>query len=224
MPNSKKPAAKKVQIMDTTLRDAHQSLLATRMKTEDLLPIAEVMDSIGFWSVEVWGGATFDTCLRFLREDPWERLRSLKKTFKKTPLQMLLRGQNVVGYRHYADDVVEKFVEKAVENGMNVFRIFDALNDFRNIKSSVKATIKYGGKVEGCLCYTLGHIYNNDLFVDMAKKLEDMGADTICIKDMAGLLAPMDSYDLVLKLKKCVASPDPSPYSRHERHVRCNHA
>src|SRR3990172_395492 len=190
MPNSKKTAPKKVHVMDTTLRDAHQSLLATRMKTEDLLPIAEVMDSIGFWSVEVWGGATFDTCLRFLREDPWERLRTLKKAFKKTPLQMLLRGQNVVGYRHYADDVVEKFVEKAVENGMNVFRIFDALNDFRNIKSSVKATIKYGGKVEASLCYTLGHIYNNDVFTDMAKKLEDMGADTICIKDMAGLLAP----------------------------------
>ena len=207
MPNNKKTAAKKVQIMDTTLRDAHQSLLATRMKTEDLLPVAEVMDSIGFWSVEVWGGATFDTCLRFLREDPWERLRTLKKAFKKTPLQMLLRGQNVVGYRHYADDVVEKFVEKAVENGMNVFRIFDALNDFRNIKSSVKATIKYGGKVEGCLCYTLGHIYNNDVFVDMAKKLEDMGSDTICIKDMAGLLAPLDAYDLVLKLKKAVGLP-----------------
>jgi pyruvate carboxylase subunit B len=207
MPNSKKTAVKKVQIMDTTLRDAHQSLLATRMRTEDLLPIAEVMDSIGFWSVEVWGGATFDTCLRFLREDPWERLRTLKKAFKKTPLQMLLRGQNVVGYRHYADDVVEKFVEKAVENGMNVFRIFDALNDFRNIKSSVKATIKYGGKVEASLCYTLGHIYNNDVFTDMAKKLEDMGADTICIKDMAGLLAPFDAFDLVTKLKKSVGLP-----------------
>ncbi len=207
MPNNKKTASKKVLVMDTTLRDAHQSLLATRMKTEDLLPIAEVMDSIGFWSVEVWGGATFDTCLRFLREDPWERLRTLKKAFRKTPLQMLLRGQNVVGYRHYADDVVEKFVEKAVENGMNVFRIFDALNDFRNIKSSVKATIKYGGKVEGCLCYTLGHIYNNEVFVDMAKKLEDMGSDTICIKDMAGLLAPLDAYDLVVKLKKATGLP-----------------
>ncbi|OGW49030.1 MAG: pyruvate carboxylase subunit B, partial [Nitrospirae bacterium GWC2_57_9] len=207
MPNSKKAPSKKVQVMDTTLRDAHQSLLATRMRTEDLLPIAEVMDGIGFWSVEVWGGATFDTCLRFLREDPWERLRTLKKAFKKTPLQMLLRGQNVVGYRHYADDVVEKFVERAVENGMNVFRIFDALNDFRNIKSSVKATIKYGGKVEGCLCYTLGHIYNNEVFVDMAKKLEDMGSDTICIKDMAGLLAPVDAYDLVLKLKKATGLP-----------------
>lgn len=207
MPNNKKASTKKVQIMDTTLRDAHQSLLATRMKTEDLLPVAEVMDNIGFWSVEVWGGATFDTCLRFLREDPWERLRTLKKAFKKTPLQMLLRGQNVVGYRHYADDVAEKFVEKAVENGMNVFRIFDALNDFRNIKSSVKATIKYGGRVEGCLCYTLGHIYNNDVFVDMAKKLEDMGSDTICIKDMAGLLAPLDAYELVLKLKKAISLP-----------------
>lgn len=207
MPSAKKTAAKKVHIMDTTFRDAHQSLLATRMRTEDLLPIAEMMDQIGFWSVEVWGGATFDTCLRFLREDPWERLRALKKAFKKTPLQMLLRGQNVVGYRHYADDVVERFVEKAVENGMDIFRIFDALNDFRNIKSSVKAVIKYGGKVEAAFCYTLGPIYSNDLFVDMARKLEDMGADTICIKDMAGLLAPIDAFDLVQKLKKAVSAP-----------------
>lgn len=207
MPVSKKSTEKKVLIMDTTFRDAHQSLLATRMRTEDLLPIADVMDEIGFWSVEVWGGATFDTCLRFLREDPWERLRAFKKVFKKTPLQMLLRGQNVVGYRHYADDVVEKFVEKAVENGMDIFRIFDALNDFRNIKSSVKAVIKYGGRVEAAFCYTLGPIYSNDLFVDMARRLEDMGADTICIKDMAGLLAPRDAYDLVTKLKKTVSLP-----------------
>lgn len=207
MANTKKTNTQKVRIMDTTFRDAHQSLLATRMKTEDLVPVAEIMDQIGFWSVEVWGGATFDTCLRFLREDPWERLRQLKKAFKNTPLQMLLRGQNVVGYRHYADDVVERFVEKAVDNGMDVFRIFDALNDFRNIKSSVKAVIKYGGKVEAAFCYTLGPIYSNDVFVDMARKLEDMGADTICIKDMAGLLSPLDAFDLVKKLKKAVAVP-----------------
>lgn len=207
MIDTKKTNNQKIRVMDTTLRDAHQSLLATRMKIEDLLPAAEIMDQIGFWSVEVWGGATFDTCLRFLREDPWERLRQFKKAFKNTPLQMLLRGQNVVGYRHYADDVVERFVEKAIENGMDVFRIFDALNDFRNIKSSVKAVIKYGGKVEAAFCYTLGPIYTNDVFVDMARKLEDMGADTICIKDMAGLLSPFDAFDLVKKLKKAVTAP-----------------
>lgn len=196
-----------IQIMDTTFRDAHQSLLATRMRLEDLLPIAEKMDSIGFWSIEAWGGATFDTCLRFLREDPWERLRELKKVIKKTPLQMLLRGQNVVGYRHYADDVVERFVAKMIENGITVARIFDALNDFRNLKTAIKATLKYGGKVEAAFCYTLGPIYTNDFFVDLAIKLEDMGADTICIKDMAGLLSPLDAFDLVTKLKKKISVP-----------------
>jgi pyruvate carboxylase subunit B len=198
---------KPVKITDTTLRDAHQSLLATRMRVDDMLPVAEQMDSIGFWSMEVWGGATFDTSLRFLREDPWESLRILKSVIKKTPLQMLLRGQNVVGYRHYADDVVEKFVEKMISNGINVVRIFDALNDFRNIKTAVKATLKNGGKVEASFCYTLGPIYSNDFFVDLAQRLEDMGADTICIKDMAGLLAPLDAYDLVSKLKKKIAVP-----------------
>lgn len=202
-----KPVMKPIKIMDTTFRDAHQSLLATRMRIEDLLPAAEKLDSLGFWSVEVWGGATFDTCLRFLREDPWDRLRVLKKAFRNTPLQMLLRGQNVVGYRHYADDVVEKFVATMLENGINVVRIFDALNDFRNIKTAVKATLKYGGKVEASLCYTLGPIYTNDFFVDLAQRLEDMGADTICIKDMAGLLSPLDSYDLVWKLKQKVSVP-----------------
>lgn len=200
---SKKP----IKIMDTTFRDAHQSLLATRMRIEDLLPVAEKMDSVGFWSLEVWGGATFDTCLRFLREDPWERLRQLKKHIRKTPLQMLLRGQNVVGYRHYADDVVEAFIAKMIENGINVVRIFDALNDFRNIKKSVKSTLKYGGKVEAAFCYTLGPIYTNEFFVDLALKLEDMGADTICIKDMAGLLSPMDAYDLITRLKARVTLP-----------------
>ncbi len=203
----KKQTDKKIKVMDTTFRDAHQSLLATRMRLDDLLLIAEKVDSIGFWSVEVWGGATFDTCLRFLREDPWERLRKLREVMPKTPFQMLLRGQNVVGYRHYADDVVEAFVEKAIANGINVMRIFDALNDFRNIKTAVKATLRHGGKVEAAFCYTLGPIYTNNLFVDMAKRLEDMGADTICIKDMAGLLSPMDAYDLVSKLKRSIAVP-----------------
>ncbi len=198
---------KPIKIMDTTFRDAHQSLLATRMRLEDLLPIAEKMDSVGFWSLEVWGGATFDTCLRFLREDPWERLRELKKHIGKTPLQMLLRGQNVVGYRHYADDVVEAFVAKMIENGINVVRVFDALNDFRNIKTSIKATLKYGGKVEAAFCYTLGPIYTNDFFVELALKLEDMGTDTVCIKDMAGLLSPLDAYDLVSKLKARISVP-----------------
>ena len=198
---------KPIKIMDTTFRDAHQSLLATRMRIEDLLPIAEKMDSVGFWSLEVWGGATFDSCLRFLREDPWERLRLLKGHIKKTPLQMLLRGQNVVGYRHYADDVVEAFIAKMIENGIGVVRIFDALNDFRNIKKSVKATLKYGGKVEAAFCYTLGPIYSNDFFVDLALKLEDMGADSICIKDMAGLLSPLDAFDLISKLKERVSLP-----------------
>jgi pyruvate carboxylase subunit B len=197
----------KVFITDTTLRDAHQSLLATRMRLDDMLPVAEKMDSLGFWSMEVWGGATFDSCLRFLREDPWETLRALKSVIKKTPLQMLLRGQNVVGYRHYSDDVVEKFVEKMIANGIDVVRIFDALNDFRNIKTAVKATLKHGGKVEASFCYTIGPIYNNDFFVELAQRLEDMGADTICIKDMAGLLAPIEAFELVSKLKEKISAP-----------------
>ncbi|MEK6681109.1 MAG: oxaloacetate decarboxylase, partial [Nitrospirota bacterium] len=179
-----KTTKKKIMIMDTTLRDAHQSLLATRLKTKDMLPIAEKIEKAGYWSVEMWGGATFDSALRFLHEDPWERIRELKKLMPNTPFQMLLRGQNIVGYRHYADDVVEKFVERAVANGINIMRIFDALNDFRNMETAIKATIKYGGKVEASFCYTLSPAHNNGLFVDMAKRLEDMGADTICIKDM----------------------------------------
>jgi pyruvate carboxylase subunit B len=198
---------KPVKIMDTTFRDAHQSLLATRMRTEDLLPIAEKMDSVGFWSLEIWGGATFDTCLRFLREDPWERLKELKKAIKKTQLQMLLRGQNIVCYRHYADDVVEAFVEKMIGHGINIVRIFDALNDFRNIKTAVKTTLKYGAKVEAAFCYTLGPIYTNEFFVELATRLEDMGADIVCIKDMAGLLSPLDAYDLVTKLKQKISVP-----------------
>ena len=198
---------KRVMIMDTTLRDAHQSLLATRLKTKDMLPIAEKIDKIGYWSVEMWGGATFDSALRFLREDPWERIRLLKKAMPNTPFQMLLRGQNIVGYRHYADDVVERFVERSIANGIDVVRIFDALNDFRNMKTAIKATLKYGGKAEAAFCYTISPVHNNDLFVDMAKRLEDMGADTICIKDMAGLLSPYNAFELVGKLKKAVKLP-----------------
>lgn len=204
MPRSK---FKKIRITDTTLRDAHQSLLATRLRTEDMQPIASKIDQVGYWSIEMWGGATFDTALRYLREDPWERIRSLKKAMPNTPFQMLLRGQNVVGYRHYADDVVEKFVERAIANGINVFRIFDALNDLRNLKTAIKATVKYGGKVEATLCYTISPVHSIDLFVEMAKRLEDMGADTICIKDMAGILLPNPAFELISRLRKAVSVP-----------------
>ena len=205
--NRSQKVEKRIMIMDTTLRDAHQSLLATRLRTKDMLPIAEKIDKIGYWSIEMWGGATFDSALRFLREDPWERIRLLKKAMPNTPFQMLLRGQNIVGYRHYADDVVEKFVERSIANGIDVLRIFDALNDFRNMKTAIKATLKYGGKAEAAFCYTISPVHNNDLFVDMAKRLEDMGADTICIKDMAGLLSPYNAFELVGKLKKAVGLP-----------------
>jgi len=192
---------------DTTLRDAHQSLLATRLRTEDMLPIAPKIDQVGYWSIEMWGGATFDSALRYLREDPWDRIRQLKKVMPNTPFQMLLRGQNVVGYRHYADDVVEKFVERAIANGINIFRIFDALNDLRNLKTAIKATVKYGGKVEATLCYTVSPVHNADLFVEMARRLEDMGADTICVKDMAGILLPNQAFELISRLKKAVGVP-----------------
>ncbi len=187
-----------VRITDTTLRDAHQSLLATRMRTEDMLPIAPLMDEVGFHSVEVWGGATFDTCLRFLREDPWERLRQLKRCFRRTPLQMLLRGQNVVGYRHYADDVVEKFVELAVKNGMDIFRIFDALNDLRNLETAIRAVKRYGGHAQ---------VHTLDLYARLARELVEMGSDSICIKDMAGILRPYEAYELVKRLKETVPVP-----------------
>jgi pyruvate carboxylase subunit B len=193
--------------MDVTLRDGQQSTIATRLRTVDMLPIAAKIDAVGFCAVEMWGGATFDAAIRFLREDPWERLRALKKLMPKTPFQMLLRGQNLVGYRHYADDVVERFVDRSIANGINIIRIFDALNDFRNIKTSVKATLKYGGKVEGTLCYTQSPVHNNTLFVEMAKRLEDMGSDSICIKDMAGLLSPYAAFDLVGKMKEAVTVP-----------------
>ncbi len=196
-----------VQFMDTTLRDGHQSLLATRLKLEDMLPIAEKIDQAGYAFIEMWGGATFDAAIRYLREDPWERLRALKKVMPNTPFQMLLRGQNLIGYRHYADDVVERFIERSIENGINVIRIFDALNDLRNLKTSFRATMKYGGKVQGAICYTVSRFHNNDLFVEQAKRMEDMGADSIGVKDMAGLLAPYDAFDLISKLKKEISVP-----------------
>ncbi|MDP2682159.1 MAG: sodium-extruding oxaloacetate decarboxylase subunit alpha [Deltaproteobacteria bacterium] len=197
----------RVKITDTVLRDAHQSLLATRMRTEDMLPIAEKLDKVGYFSLEVWGGATFDTCLRFLREDPWQRLRDLRKALPNTKLQMLLRGQNIVGYRHYPDDVVKKFIERAVKNGMDIFRIFDALNDIRNIETALKAVKSMGATVEASVCYTTSPIHSHAGFVEMAQRLEDMGANIICIKDMAGLLTPYAAYDLVKSLKERIKLP-----------------
>jgi oxaloacetate decarboxylase alpha subunit len=196
-----------VKITDTVLRDAHQSLLATRMRTEDMLPIAPVMDEVGYWSVEMWGGATFDTCLRFLKEDPWERISKLKKGMPNTPFQMLLRGQNVVGYRHYSDDVVEKFVAHAAARGIDVFRIFDALNDARNMEVPIKAVKRAEKIVEASISYTISPVHSIAGFAEMGKKLEEMGTDTICIKDMAGLLAPHDAFDLVKRLKEETSVP-----------------
>ena len=198
---------KTIKITDTTLRDGHQCLIATRLRTEDMLPIAPKIDQVGYWSVEMWGGATFDAAIRYLNEDPWERIRKLKAVMPNTPFQMLLRGQNIVGYRNYADDVVEKFIELAIGNGIQILRIFDALNDFRNIKTAIKAVTKYGGKVEGTLCYTISPVHKVDAFVDMAKRLEDMGSDTICIKDMAGILSPYTAFDLVEKIRKATTLP-----------------
>lgn len=198
---------RKVLITDTTLRDGHQSLLATRMKTEDMLPIAEKMDAVGFHSLEVWGGATFDSCLRFLNEDPWERLRALRQAFKKTKLQMLLRGQNLVGYRHYPDDVVDLFVQKAVENGIDIIRIFDALNDVRNMERAIQAARAAGAHVQATVVYTTSPIHDIAHFVATARTLESMGAHSICIKDMAGILKPFDAYELVKEIKKAVGLP-----------------
>ncbi len=196
-----------VKITDTTLRDAHQSLIATRMRTRDMLPIAEKLDEAGFFSLEVWGGATFDSCIRYLNEDPWERLRSLKEIIKDTPLQMLLRGQNLVGYRHYADDVVVKFVEKAAENGIGVFRIFDAVNDIRNMEVSIKTAKKCGAHVQGTISYTTSPVHTTESFVEFAHELASLECDSLCIKDMAGLITPMDAYTLIRSLKKEVGLP-----------------
>lgn len=196
-----------VKITETILRDAHQSLIATRMTTEQMLPIIEKMDQVGYHSVECWGGATFDASLRFLKEDPWERLRKLRNGFKKTKLQMLFRGQNILGYRHYADDVVEYFVQKSLANGIDIIRIFDALNDLRNLECTVKAANKENGHAQIAISYTLGDAYTLDYYVDMAKRIESMGASSICIKDMAGLLVPYQATELVTALKSAVKIP-----------------
>jgi len=212
--SAERPAAENpVKIMDLSIRDGHQSLFATRGRTEDMIPVAEMMDEVGFWAIETWGGATFDTMHRFLNEDPWERLRTLKRYIKKTPFSMLLRAQNLVGYRNYADDLAYAFVDRASENGMDVFRTFDALNDYRNFETVVKQIKKSGKHFQGCICYTLteprlgGEVYNLDYYVDRAKSLESMGADSVCIKDMAGLLAPYDAYPLIKALKEAVEIP-----------------
>jgi oxaloacetate decarboxylase alpha subunit len=200
-------AAKPVKITDTTFRDAHQSLMATRMRTESMIPIAEKMDQVGFFSFEVWGGATFDVCIRYLAEDPWERIRQLKLHIKRTPLQMLLRGQNVVGYRNYPDDVVTRFVEKAAENGIDIFRIFDALNDVRNMEVAIKTVKEVGTHAQGSICYTISPVHTVRHYVEIAKKLAEVGCDSICIKDMAGMLAPQVTHELVTALKEEVGLP-----------------
>ena len=200
----KKTADKFVRITDTTLRDAHQSLWATRMRTDDILGIAEKLDNAGFYSLECWGGATFDVCMRFLRENPWERLRQIKKVCKKTPLQMLLRGQNVLGYKHYPDDVVERFIALACENGMDIFRIFDALNDARNLETAIRCVKKYGGHAQGTICYTTSPVHTIENYVKLAKEQQSMGIDSLAIKDMAGILTPGAARDLVAALKKAL--------------------
>ena len=196
-----------LQLTELVLRDAHQSLLATRLRIDDMLPIAEKLDAVGFWSLETWGGATFDACIRYLGEDPWDRLRQLKKAMPKTRQQMLLRGQNLLGYRHYADDVVEAFVERAAETGVDVFRIFDALNDLRNLKTAVRATLRTGKHAQGTISYTVSPVHTVDLYVDMGKRIEDLGVHSICIKDMAGLLRPYVAFELVSRLKEACAVP-----------------
>ena len=194
-------------ITELVLRDAHQSLLATRMRIDDMLPIAEKLDAVGYWSMESWGGATFDSCIRYLGEDPWERIRLLKAAMPNTPQQMLFRGQNILGYRHYADDLVEKFVERCAVNGVDVFRIFDALNDLRNLETAIKATLAVGKHAQGTMSYTVSAVHTVDLWVDMGKRIEDMGAHSICIKDMAGLLRPYVAYELITRLKASVDIP-----------------
>ncbi len=197
----------KLGITEVVLRDAHQSLFATRLRIEDMLPIAAKLDQVGFWSLETWGGATFDSCIRFLGEDPWERLRLLKQAMPNTPQQMLFRAQNILGYRHYADDVVERFVERAAANGMDIFRIFDAMNDLRNLETAVKATLKAGKHAQGTISYTVSPVHDTAYWLDMAKGLEDMGANSICIKDMAGLLKPYVAFDLISQIREAVSVP-----------------
>src|SRR4051812_12407490 len=195
---------KTIEVTELVLRDAHQSLMATRMAMEDMAPACADIDQAGYWSVECWGGATFDSCIRFLNEDPWERLRQFRKLLPKTRLQMLLRGQNLLGYRHYEDGVVERFVASAAENGMDVFRVFDALNDIRNLQTSIKAVKKSGKHAQGTICYTVSPVHTIEAFVEMAEQLVEMGCESICIKDMAGLLKPQPAFDLVKGIKaKC---------------------
>src|SRR5271165_3607596 len=195
-----------IEITELALRDAHQSLLATRMAMDDMIPVCEDIDNAGYWSVECWGGATFDSCIRFLNEDPWERLRTFRKLLPKSRLQMLLRGQNLLGYRHYEDGVVDRFVDKAATNGMDVFRIFDALNDLRNLKRSIDAVKRTGKHAQGTISYTISPVHTIGAFVEMAQRMREMGCDSICIKDMAGLLKPQPAYDLVKGIKeKCGA-------------------
>ena len=197
----------KLKITELVLRDAHQSLLATRMRLDDMLPIAKKIDDAGYWSIESWGGATFDSCIRYLGEDPWERIRALKKAMPNTPQQMLLRGQNLLGYRHYADDVVEKFVERAHKNGVDVFRIFDAMNDVRNLETAIKAVVKVGAHAQGTISYTVSPVHTLDMWLTLAKQLEELGCHSICIKDMAGLLKPYDAEELIKALKETVSIP-----------------
>jgi len=196
-----------IKITETILRDAHQSLLATRMRTRDMLPVADKLDAVGFWSLEVWGGATFDSAIRFLNEDPWERLRQLKSAIKKTPLQMLLRGQNLVGYRHYADDVVEKFIQLSVKNGVDIFRIFDALNDIRNLEKSIEFCRRYDVHIQWAICYSISPVHTVERYVKMAKELEQLGCHSICIKDMAGMISPPVTKELVTALKEAISLP-----------------
>ena len=196
-----------VGITELVLRDAHQSLFATRMRIDDMLPIAEKLDKVGYWSMESWGGATFDSCIRYLGEDPWDRIREIKKVMPNTPQQMLLRGQNLLGYRHYGDDVVRKFVDRCAENGVGVLRIFDAMNDMRNLQTAVDQTVKVGQHAQGTISYTVSPVHTTELWIDLAKQIEDMGAHSLCIKDMAGLLQPYVAYDLVTKLKAAIDIP-----------------
>jgi oxaloacetate decarboxylase alpha subunit len=207
MATENKKKKKPLKITEVVLRDAHQSILATRLRIDDMLPICEKIDQIGYWSVESWGGATFDACIRYLGEDPWERLRLLKAAMPNTPQQMLLRGQNLLGYRHYADDVVDKFVERAAINGVDVFRVFDAMNDMRNIEHAVKAVLRTDAHAQGTISYTTSPVHTMDMWVDLGKQIEDMGAHSICIKDMAGLLKPYDAFELVTRLKKSTKIP-----------------
>ena len=197
----------KLKITETSLRDGAQSLIATRLTTEEILPIIEKMDQAGFYSMEVWGGATFDACIRFLNEDPWERLRAIRAKVKNTKLQMLIRGQNLLGYRHYADDVVEEFVKKSLENGIDIIRAFDALNDFRNLETTIKEIKKYKGHCQGCIAYTTSEVHTIEYYVKKVKELEKMGVDSICIKDMAGILLPDTGYKLVKRIKEVTTLP-----------------